>query len=265
MIRKMTNQVTPKNKSYAPFLVGAFMTLAITGLIYLSSNLKTVAARSVALAVAGALILPAINAFQVQLEDEQDQPRSVLDNYSSKILDEYMLELLKLPLSSQRVGKPISNGKTKPENIAKEQDKDESQEHDVIDVVFEDGVNWEALDESISKLKAEDKSSSRASIKSLEQKDKTLVVKIFTPRDSDKAELEESFRQEYELALKEIEAAYRQELKTKDEQIALYRQQSSNLKEIVTLMAESQKKHIRAEGNVNLDVAQGSVIKIRTD
>jgi hypothetical protein len=254
----MTNKATPKNKSYAPFLVGAYITLVITGLIYLSSNLKTVAARSAALFIAGALVLPAVSAFQVQLADEQEQPGSVLDNYSSSIFDEYLVELLKSPLSSSSkpsANKPVSYGTVKFESPPKKDSTDESQDADVIDAVFEDGVDSNALDalnETIAELKVESDEAKDISIKSIEQKNGKFIVKINTPQNSDKAAIEELLRQNYEMASQRIKAKYRQELEARDKQINIYRQQSADLNAIVELLASRPIKNISIAKDQNL-------------
>jgi hypothetical protein len=237
MIKEMTNQITPKNKSYAPFLVGAFMTLAITGLIYLSSNLKTVAARSVALAVAGALILPAINAFQVQLEDEQDQPVSALDHYSSRIIDEYMLELLRpTPIRAR-----VETTDTTRKSINYGDVRLESEEDDVIDVVFEEGISWEALNESIDKVKVED-GTSELSIKAIEKRGNELIVKVFSSNKEEKEKIQNKLLEYYKTAVTEIEQKY-------GEQINNFAAQNSSLLGIVDSMSKAESSYIDNRGH----------------
>jgi hypothetical protein len=108
---------------------------------------------------------------------------------------------------------------------------------ETFDLIFSNGVNWQAFLTSFQKLQVEC-GGNELFIQAIENKnDGTFVIRVNVPPDANKAEIEKYLKREYELALKVVENKYRYQLQAKDEQIAIYRQQSANLNEIVKLMA----------------------------
>jgi uncharacterized protein YjbI with pentapeptide repeats len=106
-----------------------------------------------------------------------------------------------------------------------------------IDLIFRNGIDWKAFTYSFNKLVL-DNDGTELSIQSIENKgDGVVVVRVNAPPDADKAKLHSEFNQTYEAAVKALEARYQTELKAKDDQITIYRQQSASMEEIVRLMA----------------------------
>ena len=106
-----------------------------------------------------------------------------------------------------------------------------------VDLIFRNGIDWKAFTYSFNKLVL-DNEGTELSIQSIENKgDGVVVVRVNAPPDADKAKLHSEFNQTYETAVKALEAKYHAELKAKDEQITIYRQQSADMLEITRLMA----------------------------
>jgi len=121
-----------------------------------------------------------------------------------------------------------------------------------------------------------DNESTELSIQSIENKgDGVVVVRVNAPPNADKAKLHGEFNQTYETAVKALEAKYHPELKAKEEQITIYRQQSADMLEITRLMANrpvsiinenklmsnssDQSRNINVGGNLN---ATGSTFNL---
>jgi len=106
-----------------------------------------------------------------------------------------------------------------------------------VDLIFRNGIDWKAFTYSFNKLVL-DNEGTELSIQSIENKgDGVVVVRVNAPPDADKARLHGEFNQTYDVAVKALEAKYQAELKAKDEQITIYRQQSADMLEITRLMA----------------------------
>ncbi|NET58017.1 MAG: pentapeptide repeat-containing protein [Symploca sp. SIO2E6] len=102
-----------------------------------------------------------------------------------------------------------------------------------VDLVFRNGIDWQAFLVSFQELQVES-SEHQLSIQSLENKNSgVLVIKLNVPNDANKAEIEQSFKHKYRLAIQNIEEQSTDSL----EQLALYRQQSADIIEIVQVMA----------------------------
>ncbi|WP_414755844.1 pentapeptide repeat-containing protein [Anabaena sp. CCY 9910] len=109
---------------------------------------------------------------------------------------------------------------------------------ETVDLIFRDGIDWQAFLISFQKLQVEC-SGEELSIQAIESKnDGTFVIRVNVPYDANKAEIEKYLKREYNLAVVAIEEKYKIKLQAKDEQIAIYRQHNTNLAEIVKLMAE---------------------------
>jgi hypothetical protein len=64
-----------------------------------------------------------------------------------------------------------------------------------------------------------------------------VVVRVSVPPDIDKEKIHSKFNQQYELAVKALEAKYRAELQAKDGEIAIYREQSANMWGVINSLA----------------------------
>lgn len=93
----------------------------------------------------------------------------------------------------------------------------------------------------MQKLKVEcgDKAKTKdLTIQSIENKnDGTFVIRVNVPADANKAEIENYLKREYELELVALEEKYQVQLQGKDKEIEIYRKQSTDLTEIVKLLA----------------------------
>ncbi|MGK7916614.1 MAG: pentapeptide repeat-containing protein [Prochloraceae cyanobacterium] len=108
---------------------------------------------------------------------------------------------------------------------------------ETIDIIFTDGIDWRAFVLSFQELqfKYQDK---HLSIQAVENKpDGFFVIRLNVSSDADKVLIETQAKKLYQFKLKALEDRYRVELKAKDEQIAIYRQQSVDLLELAKLAA----------------------------
>lgn len=120
-----------------------------------------------------------------------------------------------------------------------------------LDLIFREGIDWQAFSTSFRELKAERvkvEGSDRAfSVRAIENLDDgSFVVRINTPKDTDKGEIERSFQAKYEEELKRIEGTYRERLQFKDEQIEFYKQQNTQMTGIVEVLANRPKQRQRS-------------------
>jgi hypothetical protein len=82
--------------------------------------------------------------------------------------------------------------------------------------------------------------SDRLQIQALEQKSgSAFAVRLEVPPEIDKSAIEIRAKELYDRQLQLLEARYREELHLNDEEIEIYKQQSTNLLEIVKLQASS--------------------------
>ncbi|MEM9539634.1 MAG: pentapeptide repeat-containing protein [Cyanobacteria bacterium P01_E01_bin.42] len=114
--------------------------------------------------------------------------------------------------------------------------------HETTDLIFRNGIDWQAFSNSFQALKTEQikiEGSDRAfSVRAIENLDDgSFVVRINTPKDADKAEIERSFRVKYDAELKQLEGVYREKLQARDEQIEQYKRENTNLWELAKLGA----------------------------
>ena len=106
-----------------------------------------------------------------------------------------------------------------------------------VDLIFRDGIDWKAFVTAFKKVQVENENTELA-IQSIENKgDGVVVVKVAVPVDTDKEKIHSGFTQNYQLALQEIEKRYKAELQAKDKEIEIHREKSSDMKEIIGLLA----------------------------
>ena len=102
-----------------------------------------------------------------------------------------------------------------------------------LDLVFRNGIDWQAFLVSFQELQSES-SKHELSIQAIENKNSgVLVIKLNVPNDTNKAEIEQSFKHKYRLAIQGID----EQLKNHNELLAAHRQQSADITEIVKVMA----------------------------
>jgi uncharacterized protein YjbI with pentapeptide repeats len=107
-----------------------------------------------------------------------------------------------------------------------------------IDLIFQDGIDWKAFVTAFKTLQVQN-SDTELTIQSIENKgDGVIVVRVDAPPDANKEKIHSEFNQNYEEALKVLEAKYQAELQAKDIEIILYREKSVEMKEIIGLLAQ---------------------------
>ncbi|MDJ0701863.1 MAG: pentapeptide repeat-containing protein [Leptolyngbyaceae cyanobacterium MO_188.B28] len=128
---------------------------------------------------------------------------------------------------------------------------------DTIDLIFRNGLDWKAFAYSFKQVQVENEDTELA-IQSIENKgDGVVVVKVQAAPDADKEKIHSDFTRNYDLALKAVEEHYKAELKAKEEQIQIYRQQGSDMKEIVGLLA-SRPINVDVKATADSKAMQGS-------
>lgn len=107
---------------------------------------------------------------------------------------------------------------------------------ETVDLIFRNGVDWQAFLVSFEQLQVEagDKA---LFIQAIENKnDGAFVIRVSVPPELDKAEIEKYFKQKYQKALKVRDEQYRkhlrERLKDKDDLIANYREKMIEMKSI---------------------------------
>lgn len=111
-----------------------------------------------------------------------------------------------------------------------------------VDLIFRDGLDLQALYTALSEVKAENQDTQLA-IRSIENKgDGIVVVKVEVTEEANKAKIHSDFTLNYRVALEAIEARYQAELKSKDEQIALYQQHQADLKQLMQMLTPTTRK-----------------------
>ena len=127
---------------------------------------------------------------------------------------------------------------------------------ETVDLIFSDGIDWQAFLVSFQKLQVECGSSELA-IQAIEKKSGgAFVVRVEVPADANKAEIEKYLKGEYEYQLQAIEEKYTLELNFKNEQLVTYRQHNTDLMEIIKLKASQPIQNIidvtaRAESDMS--------------
>lgn len=113
---------------------------------------------------------------------------------------------------------------------------------ETIDLTFTEGIDWKAFFKSFNELRQQ-YPEHNIDIQGIERKSNTLIVRLDVNIESDintdviKGAIETGFKESYETNVKFLEAQYRKELQAKDDEITFYRQQNTNILEIVKLQA----------------------------
>ena len=108
-----------------------------------------------------------------------------------------------------------------------------------VDLIFRNGIDWKAFTYSFEKVILENEGTPLL-IQSIENKgDGVVVVRVIVPPDADKSKIHSEFSQTYADALKAIESRHQAELKSKEDQITLYREHNDYLKGLTNVLAAS--------------------------
>jgi uncharacterized protein YjbI with pentapeptide repeats len=103
---------------------------------------------------------------------------------------------------------------------------------DTVDLIFKDGIDWQAFLYSFDKIRKKVKIESddaEISVQSIENKgDGVFVVRVNVPHEVDKADVETGFKEKYKNKLARIEREYQARLEGKEQAIAIYQQQRSS-------------------------------------
>ncbi|GAX34152.1 pentapeptide repeat-containing protein [Nodularia sp. NIES-3585] len=106
-----------------------------------------------------------------------------------------------------------------------------------VDLIFRNGIDWKAFVNAFQNVQNQNENTELA-LQSIENKgDGVVVVKVGVPDGADKEKIHSDFTQNYQFALQAVEEKYKAQLQAKDNQIAIYRQQSADMKDIVSLLA----------------------------
>ena len=152
-----------------------------------------------------------------------------LDNVDCRFV--YLLEYPK-PETNDRERRP-SSGDFQPGEFTKLFEE----VLNTVDLIFRDGIDWKAFVNAFKKVQVENEDTELA-LQSIENKgDGVVVVKVGVSDGADKEKIHNDFTQSYQLALQAVEEKYKAQLQAKDEQIVIYRQQSGDMKEIISLLA----------------------------
>jgi uncharacterized protein YjbI with pentapeptide repeats len=106
-----------------------------------------------------------------------------------------------------------------------------------VDLIFRNGVDWKAFVTAFQQVQVQNEDTP-LEIQSIENKgDGVVVVRVSVPPDTHKEKIHSEFNQQYDLALKALEARYQAELQAKDGEIIHYRQESAKMWEVIKLQA----------------------------
>ena len=119
---------------------------------------------------------------------------------------------------------------------------------DTVDLIFKDGIDWQAFFKSFQELRSQ-YIDQDLSIQAIEKKrGGAFVVRLEMAENADKTAIESSAKELYESRLKVLEAQYEKQLRLQGEQhldemqrlIAVERQEKATLMGVLTTMASSQ-------------------------
>lgn len=110
-------------------------------------------------------------------------------------------------------------------------------EGNTLKLSFTKGINTQAFQYSWDQLRIENEGIELKVVGLEERDDGFVVVKVKVPPESDAPKLYHDFMKNYESVVNAIEEKYRAELKGKDDQIAIYKNQTLSLENIVSQLA----------------------------
>ncbi|MFB2938474.1 pentapeptide repeat-containing protein [Aerosakkonemataceae cyanobacterium BLCC-F154] len=106
-----------------------------------------------------------------------------------------------------------------------------------VDLIFLHGIEWQAFALALQNFHKE-MAGYEIYIQAIEQRlDGAFVIRFKVPCDTNKAQIEKALKLQYELALRDFDRKYSEQLQNQSEDIAIHRQQGANLMEIAKTMA----------------------------
>jgi len=127
---------------------------------------------------------------------------------------------------------------------------------DTVDLIFKDGIDWQAFFSSFQELRNQ-YDGQDISIQAIEKKrGDAFVVRLEVSPESNKSVVESYIKALYETKMNLIEERYRSELKAKEGEIAIYKQQSVDLVRIAEILAS---KPMNSEISQNFHGPVGNV------
>ncbi len=105
-----------------------------------------------------------------------------------------------------------------------------------VQILLKDGINPEAFTVAFHNLMQEFLEITGNSIQGIEKKENDILLNINIPEGSDKGKIEQIWDEIYQARLEAQRQA--EQLKYKDEEIAFYRQEIADMKEIVDILAQ---------------------------
>jgi hypothetical protein len=120
---------------------------------------------------------------------------------------------------------------------------------ETVDLIFSEGIEWQAFLSSFEKVQIEC-GGGQLAIQAIEKKsDGAFIVRVEVPPDANKAGVEKYLKREYEIQLKDIEEKYRLELNAKDKEIEIYKEKSADILELAKLAASRPINISQNQGN----------------
>lgn len=139
---------------------------------------------------------------------------------------------------------------------------------ETVDLIFLNGVDWQAFLVSFQQLQVE-AGEQALFIQAIENKtDGAFVIRVSVPPEIDKSQIEQYFKRKYQFALEAKDKKYRkylrERLKDKDDLIASYREQmvsirQNNTKLIGVIETMAEKENSKTENTFNIYGSSGSV------
>jgi uncharacterized protein YjbI with pentapeptide repeats len=132
---------------------------------------------------------------------------------------------------------------------------------DTVDLIFKNGIDWQAFQESFNDLRekvqveTEEGEDAEVEVKEILNKgDGVFVVKIAVPKRFDKAEVHAAFKSDYDQKALEMKEQYEERLLLKDETISHLRQHNIDLKEIIKDQSRIQEERAKAKSDIHVSV-----------
>ncbi|BDM78885.1 hypothetical protein AM10699_17530 [Acaryochloris marina MBIC10699] len=106
-----------------------------------------------------------------------------------------------------------------------------------IDLIFVDGIDWRAFLQSFQKLCSQF-GDQAIGIQAIERKGEELIIRLEGSLAVDKSVIETTAKENYSRELQRMEASYKAQLQTQEDQLQHERQRNSQLLRIVEVMSE---------------------------
>lgn len=108
---------------------------------------------------------------------------------------------------------------------------------ETVDLIFADGIDWQAFFQSFQELRSQ---YDDLSIQAIEKKSGgAFVVRLEVPPEADKGTIEREIKESYDEKLKILESSYQAQLQIQGEQLEHERKRNGQLMRVVEVMAEN--------------------------